>query len=147
MSATTDSAEVKSSLATPVRDSGASAAAGDAKGASDKAGESDSSVVAIDVLLLPDEKARERSIAASAALSEGSKDVSAARRFKLDDSHLPHVTPAQAFVQRSSLPELFKQLKEALSKSEHRAHTFNVTKIDRETSAFLRGLLMLRPRV
>ncbi|GEM_PF-595947 len=59
-------------------------------------------LIAIDVAFLLPEQAQARALAVNATLWEQSP-----KGFRFDETHLPHITLVQQFVQRASLPDIF----------------------------------------
>ncbi|HCE3235103.1 TPA: hypothetical protein NG565_002574 [Vibrio parahaemolyticus] len=63
-------------------------------------------LIAIDVLLLPDEKM----IAESEALNSLMREQTP-QGFELDSEHTPHITLVQSFIRKSNLPKVIKEVK------------------------------------
>jgi hypothetical protein len=99
--------------------------------------DADDSVVAIDLIILPDESARKRAILASAALRKHSADVPATKLFSLGESdRLPHVTLTQAFLERKQLAAIVADFAAGLAElrktSKLDQHDFKALSVDCE---------------
>ena len=68
-----------------------------------------STLLALDVAILPPADIRERAVRLSATLPAGQS-----QGLRLDATHLPHITLTQQFVRRDELDAIFERLDEAL---------------------------------